>query len=188
MIADVSGKGISAALFMVMTKQLLKSRALIDGADPVKIVTDVNSLLMEENKAHLFVTVFLGILTISDGCFVYVNAGHEYPAIRKKDGEFTVEKDIHCAPVAVRKNTVFKPNKLVLEPGDTLYLYTDGITEARDKDDKMLGKEGMLSALNEDPGADPKDIVRRMKNRVNEFESGVEPFDDCTMLCFKYYS
>lgn len=186
-IADVSGKGISAALFMVMTKQLLKSRTMTDGADPVKILTDVNSLLMEDNRTRLFVTVFLGILTISDGHLNYANAGHEFPAIRRKDGEFAIVKDIHSAPVAAMKRTVFKANEMVLDPGDTLYLYTDGITEARDKDSNMFGKDRLIGVLNEDPDAIPEEIDNRVRKRVREFENGVEPFDDCTSLCLKYY-
>ena len=186
-IADVSGKGISAALFMVMTKQLLKSRTMREGADPVSVLTDVNAILMEDNPAHLFVTVFLGILTISNGTFIYANAGHEYPAIRKGGGQFTVNKDIHTAPVATRKKTVFKINELVLESGDTLYLYTDGIVEARNKENKMFGTERMVAALNEDPDATPKELDNRVRKRVKEFEKGEEPFDDSTSLCIKYY-
>ena len=186
-IADVSGKGIYAALFMVMTKQLLKSRTITDGADPVKVLTDVNALLLEDNEAQLFVTVFFGILTVSTGQFVYANAGHEYPAIRRKDGEFKIEKDIHTAPVAARKKTVFKSNEILLDPGDTLYLYTDGITEARDKDRKMFGRERLLLALNEMPDDTPREIDRRVRQRVKEFEKGNEPFDDCTTLCLKYF-
>jgi sigma-B regulation protein RsbU (phosphoserine phosphatase) len=186
-IADVSGKGISAALFMVMTKQLLKSHTMSTGPDPVKILTDVNALLIEDNSAHLFVTVFLGILTISTGSFVYANAGHEYPAIRRKDGEFTIDKDIHSAPVATRKKTVFKINELTLEPGDTMYLYTDGVTEARNKDNKMFGKDRLLAALNEVADSTPRELDSRLRRRVKEFENGKEPFDDCTTLCLKYY-
>ncbi len=186
-IGDVSGKGISAALFMVMTKQLLKTRTMTDGADPVKTITDVNSLLMEDNKARLFVTVFLGILTISTGHFIYVNAGHEYPAVGRRDGGFTIDKDIHSAPVAARKKMVFKQNEMNLEPGDTLYLYTDGIAEAHDREGNMFGKDRLIAALNEDPDASPRDIDDRVRERVREFEQGTEAFDDSTSLCLKYY-
>ena len=186
-IADVSGKGISAALFMVMTKQLLKSRTMMDGADPVRVLTEVNSLLMEENEAQLFVTVFLGILTISTGYFIFANAGHEYPATGKRGSGFTITRDKHSAPVAVRIQTVFKKNELTLEPGDTLYLYTDGITEARDKERHMFGRDRLVSVLNEDPDASPRAIDDRVRERVKEFEQGTEAFDDSTSLCLKYF-
>lgn len=186
-IGDVSGKGITAALFMVMAKHLIKSQTMADGADPVKIFTAVNSMLMEENEAMLFVTAFLGILTLSTGHMVSANAGHEYPAVRRKDGLFYYEEDAHAMPLAIRKKNKFVEHELTLQPGDTLYLFTDGITEASDKDEEMFQKERLLEVLNEDPDAGPRELDIRVRQRVSEFVANAEQFDDMTTLCLKYY-
>lgn len=186
-IGDVSGKGITAALFMVMAKHLIKSQTMADGADPVKIFTAVNSMLMEENEAMLFVTAFLGILTLSTGHMVSANAGHEYPAVRRKDGLFYYEEDAHAMPLAIRKKNKFVEHELTLQPGDTLYLFTDGITEASDKDEEMFQKERLLEVLNEDPDAGPRELDIRVRQRVSEFVADAEQFDDMTTLCLKYY-
>lgn len=186
-IGDVSGKGITAALFMVMAKHLIKSQTMADGADPVKIFTAVNSMLMEENEAMLFVTAFLGILTLSTGHMVSANAGHEYPAVRRKDGLFYYEEDAHAMPLAIRKKNKFVEHELTLQPGDTLYLFTDGITEASDKDEEMFQKERLLEVLNEDPDAGPRELDIRVRQRVSEFVADAEQFDDMTTLCLKYF-
>lgn len=186
-IGDVSGKGITAALFMVMAKHLIKSQTMADGADPVKIFTAVNSMLMEENEAMLFVTAFLGILTLSTGHMVSANAGHEYPAVRRKDGLFYYEQDAHAMPLAIRKKNKFVEHELTLQPGDTLYLFTDGITEASNKDEEMFQKERLLEVLNENPDAGPRELDILVRQRVSEFVADAEQFDDMTTLCLKYY-
>lgn len=186
-IGDVSGKGITAALFMVMAKHLIKSQTMADGADPVKIFTAVNSMLVEENEAMLFVTAFLGILTLSTGRMVSANAGHEYPAVRRKDGLFYYEEDVHALPLATRMKSKIVEHELILQPGDTLYLFTDGITEASNKDEEMFQKERLLEVLNEEPDAGPRELDIRVRQRVTEFVGGAEQFDDMTTLCLKYY-
>ena len=186
-IGDVSGKGITAALFMVMAKHLIKSQTMADGSDPVQIFEAVNQMLMEENEAMLFVTAFLGILTISTGYMVSANAGHEYPAVRRKDGLFYYEQDAHALPLAIRKNNKFVKHELTLQPGDTLYIFTDGITEASDKDEKMFQKERLLEVLNENPDAGPRELDIRVRQRVSEFVADAEQFDDMTTLCLKYF-
>ncbi len=186
-IGDVSGKGITAALFMVMAKHLIKSQTMADGADPEKIFTAVNQMLMEENEAMLFVTAFLGILTLSTGHMVSATAGHEYPAVRRKDGLFYYEQDAHAMPLAIRKKNKFVEHELTLQPGDTLYLFTDGITEASDKDEEMFQKERLLEVLNENPDAEPRELDILVRQRISEFVADAEQFDDMTTLCLKYY-
>ena len=186
-IGDVSGKGISAALFMVMTKDLIRSRAMTESPDPAEILTAINASLMEENSARMFVTVWLGILTISTGYLVFADAGHEYPAIKRAGGDFTCQKDIHSAPVAARKKTVFKDNRMFMRPGDTLYLYTDGVTEACDREKEMFTRQRMLSALNGEDNPALKELDDRVRGSIEEFAGEAEQFDDITTLCFRYF-
>ena len=186
-IGDVSGKGISAALFMVIAKTLIKSQTMQEVQDPADIFAAVNARLMDVNKARMFVTAWMGILTISTGEIVYVNAGHEYPAIRRAGGLFTAEKDVHSAPLAARKKLKFKSGTLVLEPGDTLFVYTDGVTEANNISGEMMGRERMLDALNREPDADPVSLDRNVIEALDEFVQDAPQFDDTTMLVLKYY-
>jgi sigma-B regulation protein RsbU (phosphoserine phosphatase) len=186
-IGDVSGKGISAALFMVMAKTIIHNQTMMGGQDPAVIFDHVNSELMKINKAHMFVTVWLGILTISTGELIYADAGHEYPAIHRKGEDFTVEKDEHCAPLAARKKMKFKSGIFRLYPGDTLYVYTDGVTEANNAEGAMFGRERMLEALNRDPDAEPEIIDRNMHEALASFVQDAPQFDDTTMLVMKYY-
>ena len=185
-IADVSGKGVSAALFMVIAKTLIKNQTQQGAQDPAEVFTHVNAKLMEVNKARMFVTAWLGILTISTGEIVYVDAGHEYPAIRRKGGEFTIEKDVHGAPLAFRKKMKFKLGTFTLNPGDTIYVYTDGVPEAADGKDELFGRERMLEVLNREPDADPQTIDQHMHEAIAEFVQDAPQFDDTTMLCMKY--
>ncbi|MCR5235695.1 MAG: serine/threonine-protein phosphatase [Lachnospiraceae bacterium] len=170
-----------------MAKHLIKSQTMADGADPVKIFTAVNSMLMEENEAMLFVTAFLGILTLSTGHMVSANAGHEYPAVRRKDGLFYYEQDAHAMPLAIRKKNKFVEHELTLQPGDTLYLFTEGITEASDRDEEMFQKERLLDVLNENPDAEPRELDILVRQRVSEFVADAEQLDDMTTLCLKYF-
>ena len=186
-IADVSGKGISAALFMVIAKTLIKSQTEQGLQDPGEIFTRVNQKLMEINTTYTFVTAWLGILDIRSGEVRYVDAGHECPAVRKSGDLFKILKDIHCPPLAALSRTVFKSGGFRMEPGDTLYLYTDGVAEANKTTSDMFGKERMLDALNKDPDAHPEIIDQNVISAIDDFVKGAPQFDDTTMLCLKYY-
>jgi sigma-B regulation protein RsbU (phosphoserine phosphatase) len=117
---------------------------------------------------------------------VYVNAGHEYPAIRRAGGLFTIEKDVHCAALAARKKTEFKSGVFIMHPGDTIYQYTDGVTEANDLDGNLFGKAGLLEALNQDPDLDPQSMDEQVHQALAAFQQDAAQFDDLTMLCLKY--
>ena len=185
-IGDVSGKGISAALFMVMTKHILQSQVMMLGKDVSGAMKSVNDLLMRDNVANMFVTIWLGVLTISTGHIRYVNAGHEYATVCRKDGSFKVEKDRHSPPVAASSRTKFRENELMLNPGDTLYLYTDGVTEAINSSTEMFGRERMLEALNQDIKSRPRELDDRVRNSIAEFVGDEDQFDDTTTLCIRY--
>jgi sigma-B regulation protein RsbU (phosphoserine phosphatase) len=185
-MADVSGKGITAALFMALSKQMIQSQMMMSDGDVVEALEVANRRLLEESVPDMFVTVWLGVINLSTGHLVFVDAGHEYPAIQSGDGEFVIEKDIHSMAVAALKKAKFKINETQLKPGDTIYLYTDGVTEAHNVEGAMFGMERLADALNEVIGQSVEEIDAHVRQRVEEFAQGEEQFDDITTLCFRY--
>ncbi len=184
-MADVSGKGVPAALFMVRAKTMIKNRAMM-GGDPADVISHVNDQLCEGNEEDLFVTVWFGILTISTGHVEYVDAGHEYPAICRAGGKFEASEDIHSVPVATLEGMKFKTGSFDLGPGDILFLYTDGVTEANDPDGEMFGMTRLMDALNSDTSASVRDIDANVRAAITEFIKDAPQFDDTTSLVFKY--
>jgi len=184
-MADVSGKGVPAALFMVIAKTLIKNRAQLGGT-PSEVLTYANDQLCEGNEAELFVTVWFAILTISTGKGLASNAGHEHPAIRRKDGQFELIKTKHSPAVATMEGIRFREEEFELHPGDTLYVYTDGVAEATDANNKLYGTDRMLEALNKDPDATPEVILKNVRSSMDEFVGDAPQFDDITMLACKY--
>lgn len=185
-IADVSGKGVPAALFMVISKTLLKNQALM-GESPKEILTKVNNQLCENNKAQMFVTVWLGILEISTGKLTAANAGHEYPAIRRKNGSFELFREKHGFVLAGMENIRYQEYNIQLQKGDTLFVYTDGVTEATNHREELYGIDRMLSALNRDDKAVPKQLVEQVQTDIDEFVGEAMQFDDITMLSMTYH-
>lgn len=183
-VADVSGKGVPAALFMMISKALLKNRTL-DQQSPKEVLINVNNQLCENNTAEMFVTVWLGILELSTGKLTAANAGHEYPAIRHKGGDFDLIKDKHGLVLGAMEGIRYREYELQLEPGDTLYLYTDGVPEATNSDNEMYGTDRMLQALNQNPAASPKDLLKAVKDEMERFVGDAPQFDDITMLAVK---
>ena len=183
-IADVSGKGVPAALFMVISKTLLKNAAY-QGLSPQDILTTVNGQLVENNNADMFVTVWIGIMQISTGHVVAANAGHEYPTLRSAEGMFEIYKDKHGMPLGVIEGAKYKEYEFDIEAGGTLYVYTDGVPEATNTTDELLGIDRMLEALNGEPDAKPEKLLHNVKNAIDEFVGSADPFDDITMLSIK---
>lgn len=185
-MADVSGKGIPAALFMMVTRTLIKNRTQMGGS-PSEILHDVNNQLCEGNVAELFVTIWLGILEISTGKGIAANAGHEHPVIRRKDGLYELVVYNHSPIVGVMEGMKFKQHEFKLNPGDSLFVYTDGVAEANNKEKELFGTDRMLQALNKNPDAMPDEILTNVKEGIYDFANGAEQFDDITMLCIKYF-
>ncbi len=185
-MADVSGKGIPAALFMMVARTLIKNRALMGGS-PSEILYDVNNQLCEGNVAELFVTVWLGILEVSTGKGVAANAGHEHPVIRSSDDEFKLVIYKHSPAVAAMEGMMFKEHEFQLNPGDTLFVYTDGVAEATNSKNELFGTDRMLESLNIDPDALPEQLLKNVAAGIDEFIDGAEQFDDLTMLALKYF-
>ena len=184
-MADVSGKGIPAALFMMASKIILQSCAKL-GIGAADILTKTNESISTNNQAEMFVTVWIGILDIPTGKLTCANAGHEYPALKKADGTFELFKDKHGLAVGGMEGIRYKEYTLQLEKGDKLFLYTDGVPEASDAENNMFGTGRMLSALNTEPDADPKTLLQNVRGAVSKFVRNAEQFDDLTMLCIEY--
>ena len=185
LIADVSGKGIPAALFMMVSKIILQSCAML-GQSAADILTKTNEAICSNNQEGMFVTVWLGILEISSGKLTAANAGHEYPVLKQADGSFALFKDRHGFVIGGMDGMKYKEYTLQLHPGDKLFLYTDGVPEATAADNSMFGAARMLSALNEAPEASPKELLRAVRKAVDDFVQEAEQFDDLTMLCLEY--
>ena len=180
-MADVSGKGVPAALFMVIAKTLIKNRAEMGGT-PAGILESVNDQLCENNASGLFVTVWFGILEISTGKMNVCNAGHEYPALRRKDGEFELIRSEQLPPLAAMEGMEYENMEIDLNKGDELFLYTDGVPDAKNASGGHLGMDKMLEILNRYKGLPLEEQVGSMKREIDEFTGGGDPFDDITML------
>lgn len=185
-MADVSGKGVPAALFMVIAKTLIKNQAMMDAASPAKVLSLVNEQLCEGNEAELFVTVWIAVLEISTGKGIAANAGHEHPVIRRVGGEYELVTYRHSPAVAVMEGTPFREHEFELHPGDSLFVYTDGVPEATDANGTLFGTERMLEALNQNPDATPQECLEHVKNAVDLFVGAAPQFDDLTMLGLHY--
>ena len=184
-VGDVAGKGIPAALFMLMSRTLIKNRAQMGGT-PAEIIRDVNLQLFEDNKAKMFVTIWLVIIDLNTGHVMEVNAGHECPAFKRGGGDFELIRTKHDLVVGGRKKTLYHDNEYDLVPGDEIFIYTDGVPEATNADGVMFGTDRMLAALNAHKGETPEDLVRHARRRVDAFVGDADQFDDLTMLSFVY--
>ena len=184
-IADVSGKGVPAALFMMMSKILLKNHAM-SGLSPAEVLNRTNLGICENNRNNMFVTVWFGVLDIATGHVTAANAGHEYPMIRKPGGCFEIMKDRHGFVLGALRRKRYTEYEFDIEPGGTLFVYTDGAAEATDRDNRLFGTERMLGALNLEPAASPEVLLTNMKSAIDEFVGEAPQFDDLTMLCIKY--
>ncbi len=184
-IADVSGKGIPAALFMMVSKIILQSCAQL-GQSAGDILNRTNDALSANNETGMFVTVWVGILEISTGKLTAANAGHEYPYLMR-NGKFEMFKDKHGFVIGGMEGTRYKEYEIQLEPGDTLFVYTDGVPEANDENRKLFGMDRLTEALNRDPEGDCRIQIQNVKQAVKDFVKDADQFDDLTMLCMKYY-
>ena len=184
-IADVSGKGIPASLFMMVNKIILKERALM-GGDPATIMAFVNDRICENNKADLFVTVWFGVLELSTGRITAVNAGHEDPVVLRADGKTELFKTRHNLAIGVSPDAVYKNYELRLERGDKLFLYTDGIPDATDGVGNRLTVDKMLDILSESSDKGPYALIGDVIDKANAFVGDAPQFDDMTMLCMEY--
>ena len=184
-MADVSGKGVPAALFMVIGKTLIKDHTT-SSSDLGDVFSEVNNMLCESNSEGLFITAFEGVLNLRTGEFRYVNAGHEPPFIAHAGGRFAAQKIRPGFVLAGMEDIRYKSGSIQIEPGDKIFQYTDGVTEATDADNKLYGMERLENVLNANLDQSPNDILPAIKKDIDQFVGNAPQFDDITMLCLEY--
>lgn len=182
MIADVSGKGVPAALFMMASEIILANHAKM-GKTPSEILEATNDTICSNNRMEMFITVWLGILEISTGKLTASNAGHEYPAIKNGDGSFRLLRDTHGMVIGAMQGLRYKDYEMTLKPGSKLFVYTDGVPEATNENGELFTTRRMIEALNTDPDASPEQTLNNVRQAVDDFVRDAEQFDDMTMLC-----
>lgn len=184
-IADVSGKGIPASLVMMSSMILLRTAAG-NGGTPAEILTTVNDQICRNNKAKMFVTVWMGILDLRNGVMTCSSAGHEYPVLRGGDGVYRIFKDKHGFVIGGMEGMEYTDYEITLAPGDILFVYTDGVPETNNEKEEFYGTDRLTGVLNEAGSSEPKDILDAVSKSVVDFRGSAEQFDDMTMLCIRY--
>ena len=183
-MADVSGKGVPAALFMMMARLLLNTLAMTGGS-PAEVLRRANETICQNNKSDMFVTVWFGVLTLSTGQLTAASAGHEYPVLRRGDGPFEIYKDRHRLALGAMPGVKYIDYTLTLDKGDVLFLYTDGVPEATNSADEMLGTDGMLALLDRSPCTDMEQLLTDTAQGVANFTGNAPQFDDVTMMAIR---
>ena len=178
-------KGIPAALFMMISRILIKNH-MQSGEDPAEALFKVNNQLLENNEADLFVTVWLAKVELSTGKVLVSNAGHEYPVVKRADGRFEIIKYRHSPPVSTIRNMKFEQHEAQIGSGDCIFVYTDGVAEATNSSNELFGTDRLITCLNSRSNTNPENILERVMKSINGFVMEAEQFDDITMLCFKY--
>lgn len=183
-VADVSGKGVPAALFMMISKTLIKN-VLRRMHSPARTLSYVNNLLVENNREDMFVTVWLAVIELSTGRIVYANAGHEN-TILCHNGEWEMRKEPHDFILAGVEDTEYTDREYTLSPGDIIFQYTDGVTEAVNGEEEIFGDERLLDACRKAHRENPEEFLGDVRQAMRVFSGKVEQFDDITMLCYIY--
>ena len=184
-IADVSGKGIPAAMFMMMAKSMIQTQAA-SGRGPREVLETVNHLICQNNREEMFVTVWFAILDLNTGILNAANAGHEFPILKKPGGCFEIFKDKHGFVIGGMDGVKYREYEIRLEPGARLFVYTDGVAEATSADNELFGMDRAVQALNDAADQSPEGLLRAVNAAVSRFVGDAEQFDDLTMLCIEY--
>ena len=184
-IADVSGKGIPAAMFMMMAKNMIQTQAA-SGKPPHEVLEKVNRLICRNNQETMFVTVWFAVLDLKTGILTASNAGHEYPVLKRPDGCFEVIRDRHGFVIGGFPDVKFSEYEIRMEVGSKLFVYTDGVPEATSADHAFFGLERTVEALNSAKDGSPQEILRTVNSAVEHFAGDAEQFDDLTMMCIEY--
>lgn len=184
-MADVSGKGIPGALYMMVSMIAIRTRAE-QGGTPSEILKYVNGKLSANNTVDMFVTVWLGILDINTGHVIAANAGHEYPAIADEKGFYTLMKDRHGFVCGGMEGIRYRDYEFDIPRNGRLFIYTDGVPESANGRDEFFGTKRMLDALNQCSDKNPRETVEHVQEEIEKFTEGAERFDDTTLLCLWY--
>lgn len=185
-ISDVSGKGVPAALFMVIAKTLIKNQTQ-PGVPLGEVFTRVNDQLCENNGEGMFVTSFMGVLDLNTRELTFVNAGHNPPLLCRKGGGFEFLKTKPGFVLAGLENMIYKEDSIQLGAGDRIFLYTDGVTEAINSSTELYGDDRLVAALNQDVNLSPEQLLAAVKTSMDAFTAGAEQFDDITMLALEVH-
>ena len=186
LIADVSDKGVPAALFMMSAKNLISYRAH-EGGTPGEILTSICPHICQNNSSMMFVTVWLGILDLASGLLKYSCAGHEPPAVKNGNAPYILMSDEeHGMIMGLKEDEKYKDSEIQLAPGSVVFIYTDGVTDAQNPSEEMYGIDRMLSCLNQSAGDIPQDIIKKMYSDIEDYAGSSEQSDDITMLAVKY--
>lgn len=183
-IADVSGKGVPAALFMMISKTIVQNFAML-GLSAAETLRKANESLCSQNKMEMFVTTWIGILELSTGKMTCASAGHEYPAVYH-NGKFELLKDPHGMVLGGIDLAKYRDYEIQLDKGDKVFVYTDGVPEATNANLELFGTDRMIEALNSKPEGSPKEMLKTVRASVDEFVGLAEQFDDLTMVCLEY--
>ena len=185
-VGDVSGKGIAAALLMAVCKTLLKATAL-KGIPADNVLSEVNNILVDESPSNMFVTIFYGVLDTRSGSFEYSNAGHNSPYLISNDGTINQLSIVGGLLLGAMKDVEYQSNVIMLKPGESVVFYTDGVTEAFNKNEEEFNEKRLEKVLLSKNGFAPKDFVQQVFEQVQNFTNGVEQSDDITCLALKYF-
>ncbi len=184
-IADVSGKGVPAALFMMVSMILIRSEVK-NGLSPAKVLKKINDQICAGNREDMFVTVWLGILDLRTGKLTAANAGHEFPALKQPDGRFELIKDPHGFVIGGLPGEEYEEYEWQLKPGAKVFVYTDGVPEAGGSRSALYGTDRMMEALRRAENESPEKILAAVDASVREYVGDAPQFDDVTMLCLEY--
>jgi len=184
-MADVSGKGVPAALFMVIGKTLIKDHTQSD-KNLGEIFSTVNNKLCDSNSEGMFITAFEGVLDLVTGEFTFVNAGHEMPCICKANGAFEAYKTKPGFVLAGMEDMRYTSGTIMLDEGDKIFQYTDGVTEATNAENQLFGMDRMLKSLTDNKDKKPEELLPAIKEDIDKFVGDAPQFDDITMLCLEF--
>ncbi|MCX5886279.1 MAG: SpoIIE family protein phosphatase [Proteobacteria bacterium] len=184
-MADVSGKGVPASLFMAVAKTLIKANAC-QGFPPNETLARVNNELSRDNDSAMFVTVFCGVMHTKTGEVLYANGGHNPPLLLRNTGEITFVETAQGVVVGALDDMVYTMERLVLQPGESLFLYTDGVTEAMNSKEELFGEQRLIGELTALRGKPIKEIICTVKESVMVFSEGMPQSDDITMMILTF--
>jgi sigma-B regulation protein RsbU (phosphoserine phosphatase) len=176
---------VPAALFTAVMKTLIKSQSYID-LSPANVLTHVNQIVSENNPSCMFTTIFFGVLNLLNGEMVYANAGHNPPYLRRSDGGLELLNQRHGPPIGIVDGVVYKEDKVLLNTGDLVVIYTDGVTEAMDPQHNLFSDQRFLELLRSQTDNSPAAIITQTTDQVHQFQAEAEQADDITMLAFQY--
>lgn len=186
-MADVSGKGIPASLFMMITKIMAENAVTVESMQsPARIMEMLNEQICKHNKEEMFVTLWLGILDLKTGKVAASNAGHEHPILKKPNGSFQIMRDKHGFVLGGMEGIKYNEYEFVMEPDSKLFLYTDGVPEATNENNELFGMDRLVDTLQGAQDKSPEEILYAVNNAVDEFTGDALQFDDLTMLCVHY--